>query len=156
MSDKLQAAFKKFGIIHTKSAPGTPQQNSVAEKIQPEPSSKDGHTCLIEGEGVEEHFWGYAVALCQPHPQSSSMQRCRRQSPFSALWFNKSPSLKHHRTFGCKALNLVTQGQPRKVRLTPTRQSGMYLGPDSDHGIHILYNPAILVRSSEAVRCRIY
>ena len=135
MSDKLQAAFKKFGIIHTKSAPGTPQQNSVAERFNR--TIIEMATCLMRERGVERRLLGLCRALCQPHPQSSSMQRCRRQSPFRSL-VQQISEPRHHRTFGCKALNLVTKGN--RASLTPTRQS-VYLGPDSDHGIHILYNP---------------
>ena len=136
MSDKLQAAFKKFGIIHTKSAPGTPQQNSVAERFNR--TIIEMATCLMRERGVEEHFWGYAVLYANRIRNRLPCKGADDKVPF-ALWFNKSPSLKHHRTFGCKALNLVTKGNRAKFDSHSTEC--MYLGPDSDHGIHILYNP---------------
>jgi hypothetical protein len=136
INDRLQAAFKNHGIVHTKSSPNTPQQNSVAERFNR--VILEMATCLMRERNVEERFWGYAVLYANRIRNRLPTKGTNNQVPYS-LWSNGTPNLKHFHTFGCKALTLVDKSKRSKFGSHSVECT--YLGPDSDHGVHILFNP---------------
>lgn len=58
--------------------------------------------------------------------------------PYNLL-FKESANIQHYRKFGCLVYNYVQK--KFRTKFDSHIQKCIYLGPESDHGIHKLYNP---------------
>jgi hypothetical protein len=133
---KLVNVAIKYNTIHTKSAPSTPQQNSIAEHFNH--TILEMATCMMQHNKVEEKFWGYAVLYANKIQNHLPSQSIENKIPYF-IWNNKNPNLKHYNIFGSNVFNLIEKPD-RNSKFSSHSNECLYLGIESDHGTHILYN----------------
>jgi transposase InsO family protein len=136
VNEKLNSILKQNGTIHTKSAPNTPQQNSIAERFNR--TILEMATCMIQHNKVPEKFWGYAILYANKIKNRIPSQSINNKIPYF-IWYNKNPNLKHYNIFGSNVFNLIEKSE-RTSKFGSHSNNCLYLGTDSDHGIYILYN----------------
>lgn len=95
------SAFKKFcninGIQHQLSAPYSPQQNGVAERVNR--TLVEMAKCLLFDAKMSKNYWGEAIVTAcylknrQPH------KLLELKTPYE-IWYSKRPDLSHLRIFG--------------------------------------------------------
>ncbi|KAK9137525.1 hypothetical protein Sjap_008119 [Stephania japonica] len=105
--------FAKFGILHQRSAPYSPQQNGLVER-------KHRHLlqvtrALVFQSGLSKSFWGDAV-LTATYIINRLSSLLNWNSPFQML-FNKHPDYSFMKSFG--AFVMLPTLCPTKINLNP-------------------------------------
>lgn len=108
ISSELEEYLKQCGIIHQTSAPNTPEQNGLAERMN-RTIVERARSVLIAA-GLPKVFWAEAVATVA-YLINRSPTRGHGKTP-EEVWTGVQPDLSHLRVFGCKALMHV----PKKFR----------------------------------------
>lgn len=136
INNKLIDFFTSKGIILKRTAPYTPEQNGIAERINR--TIFDRVRCMLSHAKLDKSFWGEAaltaVYLINKHPTSA----LNGQIP-DELWFNKKVSLNHLRVFGCEAYAHIPK-QKRKSKLDPRSKKCILVGYDSFDRSYRLYD----------------
>ena len=109
VSKEFEEFLEEKGILHQKSVPYCPEQNGVAEPMGRTLVEKA--RAMLKGAGLSNEFWAEAVANAAYVRNRSPTSSLENITPFEA-WWNKKPSVKHLRIFGCKAYSHI----PNKFR----------------------------------------
>ena len=109
VSKEFEEFLEEKGILHQKSVPYCPEQNGVAERMGRTLVEKA--RAMLKGAGLSNEFWAEAVANAAYVRNRSPTSSLENITPFEA-WWNKKPSVKHLRIFGCKAYSHI----PNKFR----------------------------------------
>ena len=105
-------------------APGTPQENGIAERLNDEVMKIA--RALLQQSGLPEEFWVFAachaVYLINRKPSKVNKDK----TPYEA-WLNKKPDVSKLQTFGCycEVLN-----QEHQSKIAPKTFPAIYLGHD--------------------------
>ena len=108
ISSELQEYLRKNGIIHQTSAPYTPEQNGLAERMN-RTIVERARSALIAA-GLPKMFWAEAVSTVA-YLINRSPTRGHGRTP-EEIWSGQKPDLSHLKVFGCKALVHI----PKKFR----------------------------------------
>lgn len=100
------------GIERQLTVPHTPQQNGVAERFN-RTLVEMARSMLLHA-GLEEKFWAEACACALYIRNRSTTRALEDATPFE-IWFQRKPTVKHFRTFGCLAVGL-DKTQKQKFR----------------------------------------
>ncbi|KAK0570626.1 hypothetical protein LWI29_004072 [Acer saccharum] len=118
LSGEFQQYLIDNGIVSQFSAPGTPQQNGVAERRNR--TLLDMVRSMLSYSTLPISFWGYAlqtaIYILNDVP-SKSVPKTPHE-----LWTGRKPSLQHLRIFGCPAH--VLKGKTEKME---SRSKHVYL-----------------------------
>ena len=133
LSDNFLGHLIEHGILSQLTAPGTPQQNGVAERRNR--TLLDMVRSMMSYTSLPTSFWGYALQtacyILNDVPTKSSPG-----TPYE-LWNGKKPNLGHMRIWGCPAY--VLDGDAKK--LEPRSELCMFVGyPKGTKGGQF-YNP---------------
>lgn len=101
--------IRESGIVHQKTAPYTPEQNGVAERMNR--TLIERVRCMLLDSGLENIFWAEA-ANTAAYLVNRIPCRGKSQSP-EEIWSGVRPNLKHLRIFGCTAMVYI----PKQKRL---------------------------------------
>uniref|UniRef100_A0A803P7G2 Retrovirus-related Pol polyprotein from transposon TNT 1-94 n=1 Tax=Cannabis sativa TaxID=3483 RepID=A0A803P7G2_CANSA len=111
---KLKRDNREFGIERHKSAPRTPQQNGLAERMNITLIEKV--RCMLKGAGLERRFWEEAVKIACYLVNRSPSDAIGFKTP-QEMWTCQAPSLENLRMFECIAYAHVKQDklQPKVI-----------------------------------------
>jgi hypothetical protein len=133
-------AFVEFcqehGIKHNTTAAYTPQQNGVVERRNQ--TVVEMARCLLKSMGVPARFWGEAVKTAVYLLNRAPTKSLNEMTPFEA-WFGRKPSVKHLRTFGCKAY--VKKVGPGISKLSDRSVPCVFLGYEPGTKGYRVYDP---------------
>lgn len=123
------------GIRRQTTDPGTPQQNSLAER-------KGGilvmmASCMLHHAKLPQTFWAEAVSLACYIANRAPTKVLGRYSP-EELWTGRLASLANIRVFGCRAY--AVDQRPSRRKLDSRTVECIYLGPSLTSSGHRLYN----------------
>lgn len=115
-SEYVNNDFQQFciasGIKIEKSAPYSPQQNGVAERMNRTIIEKV--RCMLFDANMSKGFWAEAVHasvdIINILPNSAN----NNKSP-NEIWFGRTPNIDMIRLFGCKAMVMIPQEKRRKL-----------------------------------------
>lgn len=115
-TEYINKNFDKFcvehGIKHEKSAPYTPQQNGLSERMNRTLIEKV--RCLLLDTSMKKGFWAealkYAVEIVNVLPCAAE----NNKSP-NEIWFSRKPELKTFRIFGCKSMVMIPKEKRKKL-----------------------------------------
>ena len=127
----ISKEFNKFcaeaGIKREHTIRATPEQNGTVERVNRRIG--EGATALLNEARLPPSFWGLAV-LAFVHVMNRCSSRVHPgKTPYEAF-FNKKPSVKRLRVFGCAAYVHVQKDQHRA--LEPHTQKCVFVGYPSD------------------------
>ena len=88
------------GIFRQKTAPGTPQQNGVAERFNR--TLEEGIIAMLHDAGLPPSFWGEAAGAFVEAHNCCPTSAVTDSTPFQS-WHNKKPSIAHLQVFGATA-----------------------------------------------------
>ncbi|KAK1591530.1 hypothetical protein Q3G72_009150 [Acer saccharum] len=147
LSGEFQQYLIDNGIVSQFSAPGTPQQNGVAERRNR--TLLDMVRSMLSYSTLPISFWGYAlqtaIYILNDVP-SKSVPKTPRE-----LWTGRKPSLQHLRIFGCPAH--VLKGKTEKMESRsktcifvgyPKETKGYYFYSPSDLKVFVSTNAKFL------------
>jgi hypothetical protein len=98
--NEFEEFCKKCSIERKKTAPYTPQQNGVAERMNRTLMEKA--RCMLSGVGLGKEFWEEAVGIACYLVNRSPSSVLDDKTP-QEVWTSKEPSLTHLKVFGCDA-----------------------------------------------------
>ena len=105
-------AFTKYlsekGIRHQRTAPYTPMQNGVAERMNW--TIQDRVTVMLQYANLKKEFWAEALHTTVYVINLSPSTAIGQQVP-QALWSGQTPRYDRLRIFGCKAYVFVQKGK---------------------------------------------
>lgn len=103
--------FKDCGIQFQTTAPYTPQQNGVAERLNRTIVEKA--RCMLFQAGLSTGLWAEATFTAVYLKNLSPTKTLDGKSPHE-IWTGKKPSLRHLRVFGCKVMAHVPKEKRSK------------------------------------------
>ena len=135
-SKEYQQILRDQGIIHETTAPHTPQENGISERLNDEVMKIA--RALLQLSGLPEEFWIYAayhaVYLINRKPCKANKDK----TPYE-VWQQSKPDISTLRTFGCYC-EVLNQGHHSKI--APKTFPAIYLGHDPNtKGHYRLWNP---------------
>jgi hypothetical protein len=115
-STEFTSFFAEQGITHETSAPRTPQQNGVAERMNQ--TLLGGARAMLHHAGMTQGFWSEAI-----HVAAHILNRAPRagldwKTPYE-LMFGHKPVVTHLRVFGCRAWAFNDKAKKWEARSKP-------------------------------------
>ncbi|KAK0593870.1 hypothetical protein LWI29_024792 [Acer saccharum] len=136
LSGEFQQYLIDNGIVSQFSAPGTPQQNGVAERRNR--TLLDMVRSMLSYSTLPISFWGYAlqtaIYILNDVP-SKSVPKTPHE-----LWTGRKPSLQHLRIFGCPAH--VLKGKTEKME--SRSETCIFVGYPKETKGYYFYSPSDL------------
>ena len=125
---------ENLGIIFEFTAPGTPQQNSVAERKIPTLMGR-ARTMLIQA-GIDSkgkgEFWCEVISTATK--LDNIMVRPERTKPPHTLFYGKDAKyMRYMRTFGEMAVIAIHEGKKMRSKLDDRGKTCMFVGYADDH-----------------------
>ncbi|KAJ9545171.1 LOW QUALITY PROTEIN: hypothetical protein OSB04_024878 [Centaurea solstitialis] len=132
---KLDSFLDSVGITHTFSAARTPQQNGVVERKNR--TLVEAARTMLTFSKLPLHFWAEAVAsACFTQNQSLITKRFMK-TPYE-LVYNRPPSIKFFRVFGCECY--VKNDKDNLDKFSPKGDEGVFIGYAKDSPSYRVYN----------------
>lgn len=123
LSNEMKEFCKQKGITYHLTVPYTPQQNSVAERMNRTLTEKA--RSMIHSSGLNKRFWGEAVLTATYLTNLIPSKAINVEKTPYELWHNKKPKLKFLRVFGCTA---YVHNKTRKHKFDDKSVKGILVG----------------------------
>ncbi|KAJ9551399.1 hypothetical protein OSB04_015444 [Centaurea solstitialis] len=132
---KLDSFLDSVGITHTFSAARTPQQNGVVERKNR--TLVEAARTMLTFSKLPLHFWAEAVAsACFTQNRSLITKRFMKTS--YELVYNRPPSIKFFRVFGCECY--VKNDKDNLDKFSPKGDEGVFIGYAMDSPSYRVFN----------------
>ena len=147
MSNEFDSFLKKHRIISQLTAPGTPQQNEVAERRNR--TLLDMMRSMMSFSTLSTSFWGYALENAGYLLNLASS----KSVPLTIMdmWTSHKPGLHHVHIWGCPAHVLKPNVDKLELRLEvcqfvgyPKGTMGYYFYSQVDQKVFVSINPRFL------------
>lgn len=126
--------FAKHGIRFEKTAPYSPQQNGMAERMNRTIVEKV--RCMLYDSGLSKQFW--AEAVCAAVHIINVIPNASTGIAPNEIWHGKKSDMKIFRVFGCKAM--VWQPDQKRKKLDAKSYPCVYLRYADDAKAYRLYD----------------
>ena len=108
---ELRRELLRGGIRVETSAPYTPEQNGVAERMNR--TLVESARSMIHAQGLGQEYWAEAVVAAAYIRNRVISRSTDGKSPHE-LWYGKKPTVRHLRVWGCIAYAHVAQEKRSK------------------------------------------
>ncbi|KAJ9542272.1 hypothetical protein OSB04_028778 [Centaurea solstitialis] len=132
---KLDSFLDSVGITHTFSAARTPQQNGVVERKNR--TLVEAARTMLTFSKLPLHFWAEAVASACFTQNRSLITKRFMKTPYE-LVYNRPPSIKLFRVFGCECY--VKNDKDNLDKFSPKGDEGVFIGYAKDSPSYRVYN----------------
>lgn len=112
-SHQMEAEFKRLGIIHETTAPYTPEQDGVAERMN-ETLVTRATTILIDSR-LPRKFWNFALSAAAYTINRTPTSSQNFRIPHKKL-FDRPVNVHHMHQFGCRAYPLIPKEKRHKQK----------------------------------------
>ena len=125
---------QNLGIIFEFSAPGTPQQNSVAERKIPTLMGRSRAMMLTAGFSQQEKrkFWCEVISTATKL-DNIMVRKDITKPPFTLFYNDEAKYMKFLRSFGEMALIAISDGKKMRSKLDTRGRTGIFVGYADDH-----------------------
>lgn len=123
VNNKFKNYLLQCGIMLNTSAPYTPEQNGLAERLNRTLLEK-ARSMLFQS-GLKVDFWAEAIATAVYLKNVSPTKVLKDKTP-QEVWSGKKPNLKHLKVFGCKAM--VHIPKKKRSKWDPQSEVHIFLG----------------------------
>ena len=137
-SHQKECDRKNLGIIFEFTAPGTPQQNSVAERKIPTLMGRSRAMMIQAGVSQQDKrkFWCEVTSTATK--LDNIMVRKERTKPSHTLFYNEGARyVEYLRTFGEMAVIAISDGKKMRSKLDTRGRTGKFVGYADDHAGNI-------------------
>ena len=125
LSKEFESYLQSKGIHHELSAPYTPAQNGVAERINR--TLMERARAMLGHAGLPERYWAEAVATAAYLRNRTPTRALKDKiTPFEK-WYGRKPDLSHLRVFGCMAYAYIPDVN-RKGKLSKKAEKLRFIG----------------------------
>ncbi|KAJ9536815.1 hypothetical protein OSB04_un000039 [Centaurea solstitialis] len=132
---KLYSFLDSVGITHTFSAVRTPQQNGIVERKNR--TLVEAARTMLAFSKLPLHFWTEAVASACFTQNRSLITKRFMKTPYE-LVYNRPPSIKFFRVFGCECY--VKNDKDNLDKFSPKGDEGVFIGYAKDFPSYRVYN----------------
>ncbi|KAJ9545172.1 hypothetical protein OSB04_024879 [Centaurea solstitialis] len=132
---KLDSFLDSVGITHTFSAARTPQQNGVVERKNR--TLVEAARTMLTFSKLPLHFWAEAVASACFTQNRSLITKRFMKTPYE-LVYNRPPSIKFFRVFGCEWY--VKNDKDNLDKFSPKGDEGVFIGYAKDSPSYRVFN----------------
>ncbi|KAJ9542826.1 hypothetical protein OSB04_029332 [Centaurea solstitialis] len=132
---KLESFLDSFGITHTFSAARTPQQNGVVQRKNR--TLVEAARTMLAFSKLPPHFWAEAIASACFTQNRSLITKRFMKTPYE-LVYNRPPSIKYFRVFGCECY--VKNDKDNLDHFRPKGDEGVFIGYAKDSQSYRVYN----------------
>ncbi|KAJ9542419.1 hypothetical protein OSB04_028925 [Centaurea solstitialis] len=132
---KLDSFLDSVGITHTFSAARTPQQNGVVERKNR--TLVEAARTMLTFSKLPLHFWAEAVASACFTQNRSLITKRFMKTPYE-LVYNRPPSIKFFRVFGCECY--VKNDKDNLDKFSPKGDEGIFIGYAMDSPSYRVFN----------------
>ncbi|GLC47439.1 hypothetical protein PLESTM_002074400 [Pleodorina starrii] len=122
LNSEIDTFYEERGITHETSAPYTPQQNGVAERLNR--TLMERVRCMLSESNVPTRAWSFAMRMAC-HLRNRSPVHGLDGTPYERF-YGRKPDVSDLRVFGCVAYVWVPDAQRKK--LDPTSEKGVFVG----------------------------
>ena len=133
---KLQNWCHENGMTIEKTAPYSPSQNGVAERMNR--TLVELARSMIVGAKLPEFLWEPAIDHATYLRNRAFTSSQERRMPYQG-WFGSKPNVSHFHEFGASVWILL-QGQSKAHKIQPKSQQREYVGYDENSKSVIYYN----------------
>ena len=137
---KFDRYCEKHGIIHSYSAPRTPQQNGVVERKNR--SLEELARTMLNESGLPKYFWADAVYTASYVLNRTLIRPILKKTPYE-LYKGRKPSISHLRVFGCKCF-VLNNGKDNLGKFDPKSDEGIHIGYAINGHAYRVYNKRLL------------
>lgn len=134
-NNRFRELCEKNGIIHQTTAPYTPQQNGLAERMNRTIIEKV--RCMLSDANLSKGYWAEAVTTAVKIINMIPNSANKTKSP-DEIWYGKKPDLSVLRVFGCTAMALVPNEKRKK--LEKKSMKCIFVGYQENSKAYRLYN----------------
>ena len=134
MGKEFDTFLADKGIICETSAPDTPQQNGLAERMNQ--TIWSGVQALLHHSGMKNGFWVEALAIAVHVVNRSPRKLLEWRTPYEALT-GRVPDVSHFRVFGCRAWVHNNKGKKLDAKSIPM----IFVGYESGSKAYRLWDP---------------
>ena len=135
MSNEFTKFLEEKGITRETSAPRTPQQNGVAERMNQ--TLIGGARALIHHSGMSKGFWSEAMNVAVHVINRAPRKSLGWRTPYELL-FGRTPEVSYLRVFGCRAWVFNDTGKKWDPKSNPM----IFVGYEAGAKAYRLWNPA--------------
>jgi hypothetical protein len=135
MSGEFTEFLEEQGITRETTAPGTPQQNGVAERMNQ--TLIGGARALLHHSGMSKGFWAEAMGVAAHVINRAPRKGLRWRTPHELL-YGRVPDVSYIRVFGCRAWVFNDKGKKWDPKSTPM----IFVGYEPGAKAFRLWNPA--------------
>ncbi|KAJ9565746.1 hypothetical protein OSB04_001712 [Centaurea solstitialis] len=132
---KLDSFLDSVGISHTFSAARTPQQNGVVERKNR--TLVEAARTMLTFSKLPVHFWAEAVASACFTQNRSLITKRFMKTPYE-LVYNRPPSIKFFRVFGCECY--LKNDKDNLDKFSPKGDEGVFIGYAKDSPSYCMFN----------------
>ena len=125
LSKEFESYLKSKGIHHELSAPFSPAQNGVAERINR--TLMESARAMLAQAGLPERFWAEAVATAAYLRNRATTRALKEKTTPYEKWYGRKPDLSHLRVFGCMAYAYIPDAN-RKGKLSKKAEKLRFIG----------------------------
>ena len=134
MGKEFDTFLADKGIIRETSAPDTPQQNGLAERMNQ--TIWSGVRALLHHSGIKNGFWVEALAIAVHVVNRSPCKLLEWRTPYKALT-GRVPDISHFHVFGCRAWVHNNKGKKLDAGSIPM----IFIGYKSRSKAYCLWDP---------------
>ena len=124
------------GILHSLSAPRTPQQNGVAERKNR--TLQDMARTMLSEYQISHVFWAEAMNTACYISNRVYLRPSLNRTPFE-LYYGRKPNIAHFRVFGCKC-SILNNGKDNLSKFDERSDEGIFLGYSIVSKAYRVYN----------------
>ena len=124
LNQNLKPWFNENGLEIQTTAPYSPSQNGVAERMNR--TLVELGCAMIKGQNLPEFLWEYAIAHAAYLRNRAYTKFLKDKTPYQE-WFKSKPNVNHLREFGAPVW-VMLQGQKIPRKMLPKSQKRVYVG----------------------------
>ena len=124
LSKEFDYYLQSRGIHHELSAPCSPAQNGVAERIN-RTLMESARAMMIQA-GLSEHYWAEAIATAAYLRNRVPTRSLKKITPYER-WYGRKPDLSHIKVFGCMCYAYIPDTN-RKGKLSKKAEKLCFIG----------------------------
>jgi transposase InsO family protein len=136
ISKKFNTFCRINGIQQQTTAPYSPQQNGVAERLNR--TVVEHARCMLKHKSMKNHFWAEAVSTAVYLKNRSPTKALDNKTP-QEVWSGQRPSISHLKIFGCIAYMHIPK--EKRSKLDSKSQQCIFLGYLEGSKAYRLYDP---------------